>query len=263
MKHLRIATRHALATGLLCLAFGAHAAPEEIVVFDDEFEAPGEVGTELHVNYVNRSRRQPDYPGEQAPNRVLRLMPEVAIGLSEHWNLGIHVPLSYDRNQSSSHIDGLKVRLTNLHVHPLAAERSWFWGVNYELSWLSRRLSDTGLVAELRGIVGWRSPDWLIAVNPILNHPASRSHDPDPLSLDLFSKVMRTWHTGWALGVEHYAELGAARRPTFGTGSAQTSYVVGDIEGPAGWGIHLGVGRGWRGGDDRVVFKAMIGIPIP
>lgn len=247
----------------LC-AGSARAAPEEIVVFDDEFEAPGEHGWDLHLNYVTRSRTEPDYAGEQAPNRVWRAMPELAIGLSPHWNLGIHVPLSHDRNTMQTHVDGFKVRLTQLFVRPLSSPgTSWFYGVNYELSRLARRLSDTKLVAELRGIVGWRNPEWLVSVNPILNRPASRSDDNHAVvSLDLFSRVMRTWGEDFALGAEHYAELGEARRPTFQTGSSQTTFAVMDIKLPGDYALHAGIGRGWRGGEDPVVFKAIVGLPF-
>ncbi|WP_085315705.1 hypothetical protein [Derxia lacustris] len=260
---LRRAALAALAAALLGPLHGARAAPEEITVFTDEFEAPGEVSHQLHLNYVNRSRRVPEYPGEQAPNRVLRAMPETAIGIAPDWNLGIHVPFSFDRNTHRAHVDGLKLRLTNLQVRQLDDELSGFYGANYELSWLAHRLSESRLVAELRGIVGLRNRDWLLAVNPILNRPASRGGTLDePMSLDLFGKLMRTWGSELALGVEHFAQLGPVRRPGFAEGSAQVTYAVAEWATASGFTFHTGIGRGWRGGDDKIVFKALIGLPF-
>ena len=48
------------ATFTLCallLSTAALAAPDEIVVFTDEFEKKGEVGYELHLNYAARARK--------------------------------------------------------------------------------------------------------------------------------------------------------------------------------------------------------------
>jgi hypothetical protein len=47
-----------------------HAAPDEIVVFTDEFEMPGAIGYELHVSFAARARKTPDYSGEQPPNCI-------------------------------------------------------------------------------------------------------------------------------------------------------------------------------------------------
>src|SRR3954453_23089050 len=61
---------------LLYVPVSARAAPEEIVIFDDEFKKPGELGYELHLNYVPSGRRTPDYDGEQPPHGIFRFMPE-------------------------------------------------------------------------------------------------------------------------------------------------------------------------------------------
>jgi len=129
------------------------AAPDEIVVFADEFEKKGEVGYELHVNYAARARRVPDYASEQAPYRVLRVMPEVVWGLSETWNWGFHVPMSHNHNAHSTTLDGAKLGLRNLHVKGTAKENNYFYGVNYEVSSL---LSKTGYDVGASLGVGYR-----------------------------------------------------------------------------------------------------------
>ena len=59
------------------ISAGVRAAPDEIVVFTDEFEKKGDVGYVVHLNYATRARKAPDYDGEQPPYRIFRLMPEM------------------------------------------------------------------------------------------------------------------------------------------------------------------------------------------
>lgn len=244
-------------------ANNVQAAPDEIVIFDDEFEKPGEVGYQLHLNFANRSRATPDYPGEQPPNRIFRFMPEVAVGLSETWNLGVHVPMSHDLNLNRTTVDGIKVRLTNLHVRDLGNEETLFYGANYELGYFHRRLSESRWVAELRGILGWRSADWLVAVNPILNRALNNVPGVDNhVNLDFFAKAMREVGQGVAIGLEHYAELGPVRKPVFGPESGQTTYAIAQIAAAKGFEVHFGVGHGWTSPVDKRVYKAIIGIPF-
>lgn len=254
----------AAALSLICCAGApALAAPEEIVVFTDEFEKPGEIGYELHLNWANRSRTTPDHPGEQAPNRILRFMPEVVWGLSPTWNFALHVPMSRDTVLDKTTVDGLKLRLQNLHVRQLGDGASWFYGANYEFSLYHKRLSETPGSIELRGILGWRNEDWMVAVNPILNKginaPAGVSNSVD---FDLFSKVMRTVGKDVAVGLEHYSQLGPLKQLQFGSQSSQITYAVAEFPLPGGFDLHIGVGHGWTSPADKRVFKALIGLPL-
>lgn len=254
--------------GMFCVLAGlaavpAHAAPEEIVVFDDEFEKPGEVGFTLHMNYANRSRDSADYEGEQVPNKVFRFMPEIAWGLSPTWNLGLHIPMSRDTNLDKTTVDGVKLRLTNLHVREIRPGATWFYGANYELSSYNLRLSQSKLVLELRGIVGWRNEDWLVSVNPILNRPLNSVPGSDnKMNLDIFFKVMRTLNEHTAVGIEHYGEFGRLSRLDTGPASGQTTYAIAEFATKRGFHFHLGIGHGWTAPVDRRVYKAVIGIPF-
>ncbi len=238
----------------------ASAAPEEIVVFADEFEKPGKTGYELHFNFAARARPTPDYPGEQPPDKVLRFMPEVVWGLSEKWNLGLHVPMSRNTHTGSTTVDGFKARLQNLNAQQTDAG-SVFYGVNYELSYFNRRLSESSLVAEVRGIAGWRRGNWLVAVNPILNHPLDAVPGADNrANFDLFAKAMKTVARDVALGLEHYAEFGALRNPRFGSASGQTTYAVLEFATKSHFEIHLGFGHGWTHPVDKRVYKLLVGL---
>lgn len=252
----------AMAATLLPVA-AVHAAPEEIVVFTDEFEKPGEVGYELHFNYASRARRTSDYTGEQPPYHVFRFMPEVVWGLSQHWNLGLHVPMSRNMTTGTASVDGIKLRLQYLDVKPLSKESHYYYGVNFEISSNDKRISEVGTTGEVRGIVGWRNPDWLVAVNPILNKPLNKVEGVDSAwGFDLFSKVMRNINKDLAFGIEHYSELGRAQRVRFGPESSQTTYLVSEFTLKSGMEVHVGVGHGWTNPVDKRVVKVLLGLPF-
>jgi hypothetical protein len=247
----------------LLLSAASYAAPDEIVVFTDEFEKKGEVGYELHLNYAARARRLPDYAGEQAPYRVFRFMPEIVWGLSDTWNFGLHVPVSYDRKTHSTTVDGIKLRLHNLHVRETAKDAGYFYGVNYELSYYHQRIAESRYNGELRGILGTNQGDWKFTINPIIS--VALSHNPSGRrpEFEVFAQALRSFGGRFSLGIEHYASLGPLRNPTFGSQSEQISYLVAEFKTKGHFDVHLGVGHGWTAGTaDKRVFKALIGLPF-
>lgn len=257
----RLAARLALAALATTAPGLAPAAPDEIVVFDDEFERAGDVGYEMHFNYTPRGRKTADYEGEQIPNRVFRFMPEVVFGLSERWNLGLHLPMSHAPDTRQTRVDGFKARLHYLDVRPDEGA-SWFRGVNFEVSTYSRRISESRLTFEARGIAGVRSGDWLLAVNPILNRPLNYVPGRDNrFNLDVFAKAVRSFGRHVAVGVEHFMELGSVSNLQFGPSSGQTTFLTVDLEVPGGLSLHAGIGHGWTAPVDRRVVKLMVGLP--
>jgi hypothetical protein len=252
---------------MLCASFtlagAVRAAPDEIVVFTDELEKKGEIGYELHLNYAARARRDPEYPGEQAPYRVLRLMPEIVWGMSDTWNLGLHFPMSYSRNTNSATLDGVKLRLLNLHVKEAGKDTNYFYGVNYEISYYNPRITESRFNAELRTILGTNQGAWKFTVNPIFNSALNRNPSGRAVEFEVFSQVLRSFGEKFALGVEHYASLGRLSNLTFGSQSGQISYIVAEIKTKHHFDIHFGIGHGWtEGSSDKRVFKALIGLPF-
>ncbi len=259
---IRTALRVALATATCALSLAATAAPDEIVVFTDEFTKRGEIGVDLHFNYAARARNTPDYAGEQAPDRILRFMPEVVWGLSDKWNFGLHVPMSYNTATRTTTFDGVKARMLYLDVKEKDGD-STFWGVNYELAYLDQRVSETRWNLELRGILGMRRGDWMFALNPILSRPLSKAPGVDNrFSFDLSGKVMRSFGEHLAVGVEHYSEYGQLRRPDFGPGAGQTTYLIAEFKTRSDIEIQVGVGHGWTDSVDKRVYKVLVGLPF-
>ena len=262
MKPVTIACSLAFAATLSLASANTFAAPDEIVVFTDEFEKKGEVGYELHLTCATKARSAPDYPGEQPPHRVLRLMPEVVWGLSENWNFGLHVPVSHNRNTGSSTIDGVKARLHYLDVREQGADQAFFYGANYELTYYDKRIDPSRLNAEIRGIVGLRNGNWRYTLNPILSRPLRDNPHGKHVGFELFGQIMRSFGDGRAFGVEHYSGFGPLSDPTFGSGADQITYLVAEFKTKSHFEIHVGIGHGWTNTSDRRVFKALIGLPF-
>lgn len=241
----------------------AMAAPDEITVFTDDFEKPGEVGYELHVNYARRARNTPDYPGEQVPHHVLRVMPEIVWGLAERWNLGLHFPMSYDHAARSTTFDGVKLRLHYLKVNETDKDSSIFYGANYEIAYYNQRISESRYLGEIRGILGTKQGDWKFTINPILNGALSRNAGGRSVDLDVFGQVMREVNEDLAFGIEHYSSLGRVVNPTYGSQSDQITYLVTEFKTRNHFEFHLGVGHGWTSGSsDKLVYKALISLPF-
>ncbi len=68
------------------------ALPDEIQVYTNDLEKPGEFGMELHINTTLKGRATPDYAGEVVPHHGLRITPEFSRGLAEGWDGGIYLP---------------------------------------------------------------------------------------------------------------------------------------------------------------------------
>ena len=78
----------------------------------------------------------------------------------------------------------------------------------------------------------------------------------------MFGQVRRSFGDNFAFGVEHYSSLGRLRKPTFGSQSGQTTYLVMDFKTKNHFDIHLGIGHGWTRPVDKRVVKALIGFPF-
>jgi hypothetical protein len=254
----------ALVAAPLILAMGgmrdAHAALiDEVQVYTDDINAPGQFGLEMHLNTTPKGRSTPDYPGEVVPHHGWRLTPEFSYGIAPQWEAGLYLPASRDAN-GDTELAGAKVRLKWLPVKPAEGEAGWFFGANGELSRLKERFSQSRTSAELRIMTGWRNADWLVAANPVFGWSLSDGLRSSTADLSLGTKIARTVAPGWSLGIEYYAEAGTTSRPTL-RDQAQTLYGAIDAE-VAGWSINLGVGRGLTRSADKLTVKTIFGIPF-
>ena len=76
-------------------------------------------------------------PGGFASNHSLQGTPEFAYGIADWWEAGFYMPFAASDGQFLS--DGAKIR--SLFVVADAANRNFFYGVNFELSYEMPRFS--------------------------------------------------------------------------------------------------------------------------
>ena len=242
-----------------CALLPAHAEMiDEIQVYTDDIDKPGEFALELHVNTTPKGRSTPDFPREITPRHGLRFTPEFSYGLTEHLEAGLYLPYARDA-AGSTHFAGPKLRLKWLPLQPKTG--GWFAGANFEYAWVAPEFEQSNRSIELRPIVGYRGREWLFAANPILGWAlAGPDHDGKP-EFSPSAKVARNIASGLALGVEYYAELGKVNNILPHLQQSHTLYFALDYDRKP-WVFNVGIGRGLSEATDRWTLKTIIEIPF-
>ena len=231
------------------------AAPEEIQVYTDDLNKPGEFGLEMHVNYVVDGLRAPTYAGQLPTHHVLQVTPEFSYGFAKNWDAGLYL-LSAVAPDGNVYGNGAKLRVK--YIAPAAG--AFFWGLNMELGRTSRRVTESNVNLELRPIVGWRGGPWLVSFNPIIGAALAGDASREP-SFAPALKVARAVGEGVQVGFEHYADLGGIHHiPAFNQ-QDHVFYGVVDIERKA-YDLNFGIGRGVTSASEKWVVKMIIGIPF-
>jgi hypothetical protein len=245
-------TRNRLSALLLAVVAGAaHAAlPDEIQVYTDSLEKPGEHGVELHINTTPRGRSTPDYPGEVTPHHGLRVTPEISFGIARNWDAGIYLPFVRSA-EGTQYFAGPRFRLKWLPLRPAEGEAGWFAGVNWEISFVERRFEEARRTTETRPILGYRNADWLVAFNPIIDADLAGPRKGVLIFAPAF-KVARTVSGGAALGIEYYADLGRLSHFAPRSEQSHTLYLV--LDTPK---VNFGIGRGLNNATDRWTIKGI------
>ena len=238
--------RFLVVAALFCCSHAYGALPDEIQVYTDDINAPGERGIELHVNATPSGRSRPDYAGEVTPYHGLRITPELSWGLVPDVDWGLYLPFVRS-GDGTEYFAGPRFRLKWM---PLRSKPGYFAGVNVELSFVERRFEEARRTAEIRPIVGYRNDDWLLSFNPIVGTDLA-GPQKGVLTFAPAFKIARSAGGGYALGAEYYAELG--RLSHFAPGSEQSHilYFVLDTQT-----VNFGVGRGLNSASDRWTVKA-------
>ncbi len=241
---------------LACSAGAALAAPEEIQVYMNEMNHPGEFGLDVHANYVTAGAALPDYPGAQLSRHALRVTPEFSYGLTRNLELGAYILGTRDAD-NRYHIGGEKLRIKFI---PTAPDDPLFYGANLEIGRVDRRFDENPWNGELKGILGYKGARWTAAVNANVDFKVSGPAS-SPTSFELATKLGYALSDRLQVGIESYNELGEVRRLDNPFRQAHTTYAVIDTA-VAGWDLNLGVGRGNAAASDRWVLKAIIGVPF-
>jgi len=234
------------------LAVRGARATDEIQVYNAEINTPGQFSLQLHGNYVPRGRTAAGYPGGMVPEGAFNGTPEFALGVTDFWEVGLYLPYAVTR-AGDFESGGWKLR--TLFVSPHAHDRSFFYGVNFELSDAPRLFAESHWNSEIRPIIGLRRREIEFIVNPIVDLALSgRRREADFAPAARLALILSP---EWAVGVEHYADYGPLRDFLSPGRREQVSFLVIDY-GASGFDLDAGVGRGWTAGSDDVVVKGIL-----
>ena len=240
----------------LCHGSDALAIVDEIQVYVDDLDARGESGLELHLNTTPRGRKTPDYAGDLPPYRGWRITPEFSWGLGHDLDWGWYLPGATDEH-GNGYLGGAKLRVKWLPVRAAEGDSGWYFGINNELSRLTRKFSESPASDEVRFIGGYRGRSWLIGMNPILGWALSPGHRGSP-EATLAWKAAHDVARGIAVGVEYYNGIGTLANRLPRDEQERTLYLVAEIERKS-WSLNFGVGRGLTAATDDWTAKAILG----
>lgn len=239
------------------ISMNAWAASDEIQVYTDEMNEPGQYGVELHLNYVPKGSKEVSHDGEIASNHRFQATPEFSYGITKSLEAGLYVPTAIS-SDGNFYATGLRPRLK--YIHPQAEGSVFFWGLNTEFGYSTLKVTDTMWGMEIRPIMGVRTDKWLVSFNPIIDIPLSKG-GMHAAAFEPSLKVMRKINDELELGIEHYAGLGAMSNLQGWKNQEQTTYVAADFK-VKGMEVNFGVGHGYQKAEDDWVIKSIVAFPF-
>ncbi len=255
IHHLAIRLAAALLVGLSAVA--AEAAPDEIQVYTEEMDDPGEFGLELHVNQVLRGATAPEFDGEMKSEHRLQLTPEFSYGISKTLEAGLYLPAAVG---ADGNLVGNGMRLRLKYIAPREEHARLFWGLNGELGHFARRVSESSSGMELRPIVGYRDATWLVSFNPILDADLSSKVSREP-KFEPALKLTRKAGARVNAGFEYYGEYGPIFHRLPASERAHYLFAVADVE-VKNFDVNIGIGHGLQAAADKWTAKAIIAFPF-
>ena len=233
----------------------ASAQTDEIQVYDGGLAPPGTFNLTLHNNFTPAGLTTPAFPGALVADKSLNGVPEWAYGVTRWFEAGLYLPL-YSIGKRDSHsgamLNGFKLRL--LFAVPHAADRAFFYGVNFEFSYNARHWDATRVTSEVRPIIGWHLHPVDIIVNPIFDtaYDGLKNLDFAPAT-----RVACSLSRTWGLAVEEYDDFGPLHQ--FYAGHQQVHQLYGVVDHSAqSLDIEAGVGLGLTAASDRITLKLIL-----
>jgi hypothetical protein len=242
-----------MAVALLVASAAAFAQTDEIQVYDASIAPPGVVNLTLHNNFTPDGRTAPAFPGGLIPDKSFNGVAEWAYGVTDWLEAGLYLPLYSVSKDRGATINGGKLRL--LFAVPHAAQRTFFYGVNFEFSYNARHWDPRTYTSEIRPILGLRWHSWDFIVNPILDNSFTGGFQ----SLDFAPASRVAYHLSprWAVAVEEYDDVGPLR--AFYPSREQFHEIWGVFDHDAKWAnIEAGIGFGLTPGSDAVTLKLLL-----
>jgi len=248
--------RRLIALAAIACAFAgasrAAAQTDEIQVYDAELAPVGVYNLTWHNNYTPKGLTTPAFPGAIIANKSWNGVTEWAYGVTDWFEAGLYLPLYSHSTNLGGTYDGFKLRA--LFAVPHAADRKFFYGVNFEFSVNQKNWNENRISSEIRPIIGWHLKPWDIIVNPIIDTDYNGLKNLD------FAPAMRVAYNfseKWALAAEEYADYGPVSSPFIAGEQAHQIYGVVDhtmkfLE------FEAGVGIGVTSATDKVTLKLLL-----
>ena len=248
----RLAAGYAACVAFACISHPAEAQTDEIQVYNAQIATPGQFTLTLHNNFTPDGRTVPDFPGGIVPDHALNGVPEWAYGVTDWFEAGLYLPLYSVTRDGAVKFNGMKLRA--LFVSPDAAQRDFFYGINFEFSYNEPHWEVTRFSGEIRPIIGKRFGPVDVIVNPIFDTDfKSFGH----LDFAPAARVDYNFSPVWAVALEEYADFGQVRHFASGGQQQHTLFYVVDYSGDP-LSVEFGVGNGLTSASDRVVTKLML-----
>ena len=240
---------------LLCLlvwAVAARAQTDEIQVYDAEITSVGRFNLTWHNNFTPSGRTEPEFPGGVVPEHALNGVPEWAYGVTEWFEQGLYLPVYTLTANGELLFDSVKVR--ELFVVPHAHDRTFFYGINFELSYNTAHWEQSRYTGEIRPIVGVHLGHVDLIVNPILD---TQFNGLGKLDFAPAARAAYNFNSRFAFALEYYGDYGPLGQFNPPSERSQMAFAVVDF-GNSSNGIELGVGKGFTHASDNCVIKLML-----
>jgi hypothetical protein len=242
-------------------AGAAHAElTDEIQVYDDSINQRSQFGLELHLNTPLEGRSVPAWPGEIPPNHGFRTTMEWSYGITDTLEAGLYLPLVHD-STGSTYFPGPRLRMKWIPHRPAPGASGMFYGLNIEVSAVNGRFEQGRPAVEFRPIIGYRSPQWLIAFNPVIDETYRSRYVSDRPDFNPGLKIARAIGNHTALGVEYYNDFGYIGDFDPPRKQNQQLFVAIDVTGGT-LPFNVGIGHGLNDSSDKLTLKAILEIPL-
>jgi len=239
----------------LLLSPAAFAQTDEIQVYDAVIADEGQISVDWHNNYAVTGRKTADMAKGIVPNHALNGAFEFAYGVTEWFEAGMYLPTYSLRNDGRLEADSAKLRA--LFVTPWAAQRTFFYGVNFELSYNSYHWEASRLSGEVRPIAGLHLGDWDLIFNPIVD---TDFKGVGHLDFAPAGRIAYNLSPKWAVALEQYSDFGSFDDWHAPSQQAQTSFAVVDFKEEDVGNVEFGVGHGFTEASDKLVLKLILGM---
>jgi hypothetical protein len=256
-KSIRL-TAAANAASLILLIFFIkpalmRAQTDEIQVYDGSTAEPGKFTLTLHNNFTPAGAKTPAFPGGLIVDKSLNGVTEWAYGVTKWFEAGLYLPLYSISKDRRATINGGKIRL--LFAAPNAADRTFFYGANFEFSYNSGHWDPRTYTSEIRPIIGLHLRPVDIIINPILDNAYLGGFGS--LEFAPAARVAYNLSSKWAVAVEEYGDVGPLREFRPLSEQSHQLYGVLDHSGKS-LEIEAGIGFGLTPNSDKVNIKLML-----